>query len=156
MERLQHGELFYYRIYFFACRNGSSFTQLYAYTLMKKNGFDEQQKYCTVFLYTFRGAFEGQGLYSALLKEINFGTCQSEKAGRVKIDDELLALKKQHKIRLEDVQKSSKEEIKQFEETIKKLNNLKPEQLQEELEKSNEEIQKIQSDSKVQLFHTFK
>jgi hypothetical protein len=50
---------------------------------------------------------------------------------------------------LEDVQKSSKEEIKQFEETIKKLNNLKPEQLQEELEKSNEEIQKIQSDSKV-------
>ena len=71
------------------------------------------------------------------------------------MEDELLHLKKQHKIQLSDLEKSSVAQTAHLSETIKELKALKPDELKAQLDQAHADVTKMQSESQVEISPLF-
>jgi len=71
------------------------------------------------------------------------------------LEDDLLHLKKQHKIQLLEIEKSNQKHNLNLKSEIEKLKALNAEEIQTQLEQAHQQIQKIQSESQVTLLSKF-
>lgn len=76
---------------------------------------------------------------------------QTEKNGKVKLEDELTHLKKHHKIQLSDIEKTNQKHNLKLEKQIDQLKELKADEIQKQLEQAHHEIQKIQEESQSEI-----